>query len=179
MRYRHIIACGILWVSWHLGHAQVQKGVASYYSDAWRGRRTSSGERYNPDSLTCAHRTLPFGTLLKVYCPSKGTTVVVRVNDRGPFGKGRIVDLSGAAARKLDIIRAGVAEVEVEIVYPEPPVPIFPAQAVPEPMARRTIASLRLSGPPPTMAIPQPPRPPVSPEETGRKGKRTHKVGSK
>lgn len=91
---------------------QKQVGKASYYGNKFHGRRTSDGSRYHRDSLTCAHRTLPFGTLLKVRNISNGREVVVKVTDRGPFGHGRIVDLSMAAARQLDMVAAGVARVE-------------------------------------------------------------------
>jgi rare lipoprotein A (peptidoglycan hydrolase) len=122
--------------------SQVELGKASYYKDSWKGRRTASGERFHPDSLTCAHRTQPFGTFLLVNCPSKGTSVVVRVNDRGPFGKGRIVDLSGAAARKLGIILAGVADVEVQSYIPELIPPLFPSPSMPDPLKRREVVAL-------------------------------------
>ncbi|MBF0965366.1 MAG: septal ring lytic transglycosylase RlpA family protein, partial [Alloprevotella sp.] len=79
-------------------HAQ-QKGKATFYSKRATGARTASGERLHHDSLTCAHRTYPFGTLLKVTNLNNGNTVVVRVTDRGPFAKGRIIDLSYAAAK--------------------------------------------------------------------------------
>ena len=96
--------------------AQIDHGKASFYSDAWKGRRTASGERYHPDSLTSAHRTHPFGTLLKVTNSANGKSVVVKVNDRGPFVGGRVVDLSGKAARAIDMINAGIAVVTVEVV---------------------------------------------------------------
>lgn len=89
------------------------KGRASYYSSALEGRRTSSGDMYSGDSLTCAHRSLPFGTLLKVRNPKTNKEVVVRVNDRGPFARGRIIDLSYAAAEKLGFVSNGIAVVEV------------------------------------------------------------------
>lgn len=93
--------------------AQTQ-GKASYYSNSLHGRRTSSGSVYHKDSLTCAHRTLPFGTLLKVTNQKNGKEVVVKVIDRGPFVRGRVVDLSYAAAREIGMIGAGVASVSVE-----------------------------------------------------------------
>lgn len=89
------------------------KGRASYYSSALEGRRTSSGDMYSGDSLTCAHRSLPFGTLLKVRNPKTNKEVVVKVNDRGPFVRGRIIDLSYAAAEKLGFVSNGIAVVEV------------------------------------------------------------------
>jgi len=93
-----------------------QKGKASYYSKRATGARTSSGERLHHDSLTCAHRTFPFGTKLKVTNPQNGKWVIVRVTDRGPFRHNRIIDLSYGAARELDMLRQGVAMVIVEPV---------------------------------------------------------------
>lgn len=95
---------------------EVTEGKASYYGNKFHGRRTSSGERYHRDSLTCAHRTLPFGTKLKVRNKKNGHEVIVRVTDRGPFGPGRIVDLSLAAAKELDMLQAGVVAVEVTTI---------------------------------------------------------------
>lgn len=91
-----------------------QKGKASFYAKHFNGRRTASGEPLHKDSLTCAHRTYPFGTLLKVYNPANRRSVVVRVTDRGPFVRGRIIDLSWRAAKELDIISQGVAMVIVQ-----------------------------------------------------------------
>ena len=97
-------------------HAQgVQKGIASYYGRSATGRMTSSGERLHHDSMTCAHRTHPFGTLLQVHNPANDSTVVVKVNDRGPFGRGRIIDLSWGAARRLGILQQGIAPVTVTV----------------------------------------------------------------
>ena len=96
--------------------AQSQRGKATFYSKRATGSRTSSGERLHHDSLTCAHRTYPFGTLLKVTNVYTGESVVVRVTDRGPYSRGRIIDLSWAAARELDILNKGVAMVEIEKV---------------------------------------------------------------
>lgn len=87
--------------------------TASYYGSAFHGRRTASGEVYNQNELTCAHRTLPFKTILKVTNPQTGKFVVVRVNDRGPFHRGREIDLSYAAAKEIGMIAAGVMKVEV------------------------------------------------------------------
>ena len=94
--------------------AQVQSGKASYYAKKFSGRKTASGERLHHDSLTCAHRTFPFNTMLRVKNPANGREVVVRVTDRGPFIRGRIIDLSWRAAKELGIIAQGVAMVEVE-----------------------------------------------------------------
>ena len=92
----------------------VQKGKASFYAKKFTGRRTASGEKIHHDSLTCAHRTYPFGTLLKVTNPANGKKVIVKVTDRGPYVKGRIIDLSVRAARELGIIAQGIAPVTVE-----------------------------------------------------------------
>ena len=92
-----------------------QKGKASYYSKRATGSRTSSGERLHHDSLTCAHRTHPFGTMLKVTNVQNGKSVVVKVIDRGPYGRGRIIDLSWGAAKELGILSQGVAMVTVEL----------------------------------------------------------------
>jgi rare lipoprotein A len=88
-------------------------GVASFYTE---GARTASGERLNPNELTAAHRTLPFGTRLRITSVASGRSVVVRVNDRGPFVKGRAVDVSYSAAKQLGITERGVAKVKMEIV---------------------------------------------------------------
>lgn len=105
----------IAFVSAAQAQAQTQ-GKASFYGNGAHGRFTSDGSRYHKDSLTCAHRTLPFGTLLKVTNTKNGREVVVRVTDRGPFVKGRVVDLSMAAAKQLDMVKAGVVSVTVENV---------------------------------------------------------------
>ena len=96
----------------------VQRGKASFYAKKFSGRKTASGERLHHDSLTCAHRTYPFGTQLKVTNPANGNTVIVRVTDRGPYVKGRIIDLSVRAARELGIISQGIAPVIVERYNP-------------------------------------------------------------
>src|SRR5687768_5907877 len=94
-----------------VGLAEV--GVASFYAHKYHGRKTASGERYNMHEMTAAHRRLPFGAKVRVTNLSNNSSVVVRVNDRGPFVKGRVIDLSLAAAKKLDMVRTGVAKVEV------------------------------------------------------------------
>lgn len=90
--------------------------VATYYSRRFHGRRTSNGERYDRLALTCAHKTLPFNTLIKVTNPKNNKSVVVRVNDRGPFKKNRKLDLSFAAAQEIDMVQAGVMRVIMEIL---------------------------------------------------------------
>ena len=103
-----------------------QHGKASYYSKRATGARTASGQRLHHDSLTCAHRYYPFGTHLKVTNLRNNKSVIVKVIDRGPFGRGRIIDLSWAAAKEIDMIAQGVASVKVEIV--EKPVPFRPEE---------------------------------------------------
>ena len=95
---------------------RVVDGQATYYGIKSHGRKTASGETFNKDAMVCAHRTLPFGTKLRVTNKKNGRTVVVRVIDRGPFGKGRVVDLSPAAARQLDMMSAGVVPVHLDVV---------------------------------------------------------------
>ncbi len=109
--------------------AQAQSGgKASYYSNGLHGRRMSNGERYDRNGFTCAHRTLPFGTRLRVTNPRNGRSVIVRVTDRGPFVRGRVVDLSYAAARELGTLSCGVAYVKVEVVPKETEIP-FPSES--------------------------------------------------
>jgi peptidoglycan lytic transglycosylase len=95
------------------GGGPIAEGLASYYGDALRGNLTASGERFDPEILTAAHRSLAFGTCLRVENTGNGRSVRVRVNDRGPFVKGRVVDVSEAAARALDFVRQGVARVRL------------------------------------------------------------------
>ncbi len=96
------------------GHTQ--KGVASYYHDALHGRKTASGEVYNKRIMSAAHKSLPLGTKVRVTKAGSGKSIVVKINDRGPFVKGRIIDLSRRAARELGIINSGVAKVKVEVL---------------------------------------------------------------
>lgn len=96
--------------------AGAQTGLASYYARMHEGHLTASGEPYRGDRMTCAHRTFPFGSVLRVTDLETGKNVLVKVTDRGPFEPGRIVDLSRAAARALGILERGVARVKVERV---------------------------------------------------------------
>ncbi len=91
-------------------------GVASYYGRHLAGARTASGQRFDPDALTCAHRTLPFGTQIQVTNPANGSTVVVTVNDRGPFHGNRVIDLSDAAAEEIGILGKGSGRVELAVL---------------------------------------------------------------
>lgn len=98
------------------GSGPVERGQASWYGPGLHGNTTASGERFNMNAMTAAHRTLPFGTRVRVTRTDNGKSVVVRINDRGPFVDGRIIDLSRRAARKIDMERIGVAPVEVRVL---------------------------------------------------------------
>lgn len=91
-----------------------ETGKASFYADKFQGRKTASGEIFKQDKLTAAHRTLPFGTKVKVINVANGRSVNVTINDRGPFAAGRIIDVSKKAARKLGMVDAGVASIEIK-----------------------------------------------------------------
>ena len=93
-----------------------EKGMASWYGKPYHGRQTASGERYDMHAMTAAHRTLPFGTVVRVTNLDNGRQVEVRINDRGPFKKNRIIDLSYASAKKLDMIGPGVVKVKMVVV---------------------------------------------------------------
>lgn len=92
------------------------KGNASFYADKFVGRKTASGDVYSHNKYTCAHKSLPFGTKLKVTNLSNNKSVIVTVNDRGPFVQSRVVDLSKSAAKEINMIQQGVAKVLVEII---------------------------------------------------------------
>ena len=95
-----------------------QTGMASFYANRLQGRRTACGERYDKNAFTAAHRELPFGTRVWVVNLKNGRGVEVRINDRGPRGKGRIIDLSHAAAKQLGMLQDGVARVEISSLHP-------------------------------------------------------------
>jgi rare lipoprotein A len=97
--------------------ATTETGVAIYYSDKMQGKPVTSGEKYDRNALTAAHRTFPLGTMVKVTNLKNNKSIVVRINDRGPHGsKERIIDLSGRAAQDLDMIKDGKAKVKLEVV---------------------------------------------------------------
>ena len=100
---------------------KTEKGLASWYGEPYHGRRTASGEIYDMHEMTAAHRTLPFGTMVRVERRDNGADVKVRVTDRGPFIKGRIIDLSFAAAKKIDLDIDGIAPVKVTVIGWEAP----------------------------------------------------------
>ena len=105
-----IAVVALTYTSW----SQPVTGVASWYGERYRGMLTASGEIYNPDQLTAAHRTLPFGTFVR--CTYQNQSVVVKITDRGPFVKGRIIDLSKAAFAKLAPTSIGLIKIKLEII---------------------------------------------------------------
>jgi len=111
-----------------------ENGIASWYGNPYHGKRTSSGEIYDMNQMTAAHRTLPFGAIVKVTNLDNRKTVTVRINDRGPFVEGRIIDLSRAAAKEIGLIGPGTARVRLELTGYTDPVaanqpPLFTIQA--------------------------------------------------
>jgi rare lipoprotein A len=98
------------------GHPGPEAGMASYYADAHQGRRTANGEPFDMNALTAAHRTLSFGSRVKVTNLENGRAVVVRINDRGPFVEGRVIDLSRAAAQELRFLGRGTTRVRIEVL---------------------------------------------------------------
>jgi rare lipoprotein A len=96
----------------------VETGVASWYGARHHGKRTASGELFDQKKFTAAHPTLPWGSIVKVTNLANGKSVEVRINDRGPYGRGRIIDLSRAAAKVLDMLRTGIAQVKIERLFP-------------------------------------------------------------
>jgi rare lipoprotein A len=95
---------------------EIGGGMASYYGDELAGNRTASGERFDPGQLTAAHRSLPFGSRVRVTNISNGDSVIVRINDRGPFSRGRVIDVSHAAAREIGMHRSGTARVKLALL---------------------------------------------------------------
>ena len=130
LRSRALLLLGLSFIIYHLSFSlavgQTQRGIASYYAKNWTGRRTANGDRLHHDSMTCAHLKYPFGTRLKVTNPANGKTVIVRVNDRGPYAKKRIIDLSWGAAKALGILNQGIAMVVVEKMRDDIVVPLKP-----------------------------------------------------
>ena len=104
---------------------ELERGQASWYGPRFHGRRTASGERYDQHALTAAHKTLPFGTVVRVRSLVTGRQVDVRVTDRGPFVRGRVIDVSRAAAEALGMMGLGVKQVSLHIVEAESPVANF------------------------------------------------------
>jgi rare lipoprotein A len=125
--------------------AQTQSGKASFYSKRATGSRTANGERLHHDSLTCAHRSYPFGTLLRVTNVLNNKQVVVRVNDRGPYRKGRIIDLSWGAAKEIGMIANGIVPVTVEKIN-EANVPFLPEDDLTLPQFEFELADIDPTG---------------------------------
>jgi len=105
----------ILCMSFSLAFA-AEEGVASYYSDVFQGKKTASGSVYDRNKLTAAHNNLPFGTKVKITDLKNNKSVIVTITDRGPYSKKRMVDLSYAAAKEIDLIKAGISKVKLEII---------------------------------------------------------------
>lgn len=93
-----------------------QNGKASFYGERWNGKKTANGDIFNTSLLTAAHKTLPFGTIVKVTNEDNGKSVIVKINDRGPFIKGRVIDLTKAAFSSIESINKGVTKVKLEII---------------------------------------------------------------
>jgi rare lipoprotein A len=163
------------------------RGVASWYGEEFSGRTTANGEIFDPTQLTAAHRTLPFGTIVEVTNARTGQTVRVRVNDRGPYIGGRLIDLSYAAAQKISLIEPGIGEVDLKVIKigsgeREPPqpfgvtvadapksVPVIPSQQQAPPPAAPKVdfplpSQTTASAPPRTAAAPQTPAVESKPE---------------
>ena len=125
-----------------------ETGFASFYSKRLHGRHTSDGGKYHSDSLTCAHKTYPYGTLLRVQNPKNNNEVIVKVTDRGPHTRSRLIDLSYSAAAELDIVRAGIAKVIVTKIdiLPDPirliPIPLTTVQVSPVRFLSQDLQSL-------------------------------------
>jgi rare lipoprotein A len=131
------------------------QGVASYYAEPYNGRKTASGEIFDSyNAMTAAHKTLPFDTVVRVHNLNNGEEVDVRINDRGPFVKGRVIDLSLAAAKEIDLVRAGIAPVKLKVLKKGSPVSKASAASS---------APVAGSGPIPVAA--PPPLPPASVSE--------------
>jgi rare lipoprotein A len=119
------LGAALIFSTFHFGSSQAfadesrtraMIGEASWYGGKFHGRTTASGERYDMDQLTAAHRSLPFGSRVRVTNPATNESVVVRINDRGPYAGNRVIDLSRAAARKVRLIGPGVAPVKLEVL---------------------------------------------------------------
>jgi rare lipoprotein A len=122
---------------------EIQEGSATWYGSRYHGRKTSSGEVYNKNHMTAAHPSLPFGTKVKVTHSGTSKAVVVRINDRGPFGKkGHIIDLSEAAARKIGLRQSGSAQVNVEVLKNVPDIAVLSPMPLISPEASLPVPTL-------------------------------------
>lgn len=111
-----IVACSLSLAASADPLTNVQEGDASYYADSLDGNKTASGQPYDKNAMTAAHRDLPFGTKVRVTYKKSGKSVIVIINDRGPYAKDRIIDVSGAAARQLGMVEDGHGPVTIEVV---------------------------------------------------------------
>jgi rare lipoprotein A len=145
-----------------------QRGIASWYGRKFHGQRTSSGERYDMYAMTAAHTILPIPSYARVTNLKNGRSVIVRVNDRGPFHSGRIIDLSYAAANKLGYVGAGSAQVEVEAILPEDTRSIAARRREPlaGPAGSGFVSPAMATGAPADVPVPPPPAAPASPPPT-------------
>jgi len=125
MSIKRIIAFTILSMLFTVAVFAQQTGTGSYYNKKFQGRRTTSGERLDNELYTAAHRSLPLGTFVKVTNISNGKSVIVKVNDRGCYRRGRIIDVTYTAAKDLDMIRTGIIRVKVEVVSPSEEISIL------------------------------------------------------
>lgn len=143
-----------------LSAAEAETGEASWYGPGFHGRLTANGEVFDKEALTAAHRTLPFGTVVRVRNLDNGREAVLRINDRGPFARGRILDVSEAGARALGMVESGTARVRIEIIrmggtaasgapaaaVPAPALSVPPGVSSPEVSVRIQVASYRNAG---------------------------------
>ncbi len=151
-------------------------GIASYYSDNFHGKPTASGELYDMNAMTAAHKTLPFGTMIKVTRLDNGKSVQVKVNDRGPHIPGRVVEVSGAAAKMLDLVRDGLAKVVVEMVTADPPKETTAKS--PEPPKSNPAPTTETKAEPTNKPTPPKESKPLQPADTGNKSNQKSLGGS-
>ena len=176
MKIHHCAALLYIWMIGMLPLSAQEFGLASYYSDKYHGRETAYGDTYDKTKLTCSHKKHPYGTLLKVTRLDNNRSVTCRVIDKGPYTKGRIVDLSRAAAERIDLIKDGVVEVKVEVVSNKPK----PTKPTPPPVAARPAPSQEdrtnlPQSPPPAKpkASPAPSSAPAKPAKPKAKARKT------
>ncbi len=135
-----------------------KQGKASFYAKKFQGMRTSNGERYHSKKMTAAHRSLPFGTLVKVTNLRNGKSVVVRINDRGPFVRGRLIDVSHLAATELELVAAGTAPVEMEVIGTDASSPELDTETmatVSEPLTPKKLTPASIATKPQPHALPE------------------------
>lgn len=130
MKYKAYYILILILFTYFLGVFAQKMGTASYYGKHLHGRHTYSGEPFDNSSFTAAHKTLPFGTMVKVTNIKNNKSVVVRINDRGRFKRGRVIDLTYAAAQELDMIRDGVVGVELEVLPQDSCVAAYPTDSL-------------------------------------------------